>query len=201
LDESDTATFNTPDAFIKLINGRACICFTATPDNCDGKGVEAKVISALKLEVFHYVPDAEVVDAATRLKTDHTQHADSIDTKVSYIKSLVASGPVLVYGTVELKEALAAVTDLILVDPRVDYSMLRKLDQSPYKILFADTQFGMRGIYYRCERVPMHLVIAQSFSCTRKALQGVARVGGFRDSCERIIFDGVELVNKMKQLQ
>lgn len=85
VDESDTATFNTPDAFIKLTNGRACICFTATPDNCDGKGVEAKVISALKLDVFHYVLDAEVVDAATRLKTDHTQHADSIDAKVSYI--------------------------------------------------------------------------------------------------------------------
>jgi hypothetical protein len=49
VDESDTATFNTPDNFIKLTNDRACICFTATPDNCDGKGVEAKMISALKL--------------------------------------------------------------------------------------------------------------------------------------------------------
>jgi hypothetical protein len=118
VDESDTATFNTPDAFIKLINGRACICFTATPDNCDGKGVEAKVISALKLEVFHYVPDAEVDDAATRLKTDHTQHVDSIEAKVSYIQSLVVNGPVLVYGTIELKEALTeAVEDLIVVDP------------------------------------------------------------------------------------
>ena len=118
MDESDTATFNTPDAFIKLINGRACICFTATPDNCDGKGVEAKVISALKLEVFHYVPDAEVDDAATRLKTDHTQHVDSIEAKVSYIQSLVVNGPVLVYGTIELKEALTeAVEDLIVVDP------------------------------------------------------------------------------------
>jgi hypothetical protein len=68
--------------------------------------------------MFHYVPDAEVVDAATRLKIDHTQHADSIDSKVSYIQSLVANGPVLVYGTVELKEALAAaVADLIAVDP------------------------------------------------------------------------------------
>jgi hypothetical protein len=68
---------------------------------------------------------------------------------------------VLIYGTVELKEALAlAVSDLIVVDPKVDYLMLRKLDQAPYKVLFADTQFGMRGIDYRCERVPMHLVIA-----------------------------------------
>jgi hypothetical protein len=116
VDESDTATFNTPDAFIKLINGRACVCFTATPDNCDGKGVEAKVISALKLEVFHYVPGAEVVDAATRLKTDHAQHADSIETKVSYINSLVLNGPVLVFGPNELKEALAG-SNVIVVDP------------------------------------------------------------------------------------
>jgi len=75
--------------------------------------------------------------------------------------------------------------------------MLRKLDQAPYKVLFADTQFGMRGIDYRCERVTMHLVIAQPFSCTREALQGVARVGRFGDHCKRIIFDGVELVDKM----
>jgi hypothetical protein len=79
--------------------------------------------------------------------------------------------------------------------------MLRKLDQSPYKILFADSQFGMRGIDYRCERVPMHLVISKSFDCTREALQGVARVGRFGDPCTRIIFDGIELVDKMKQLQ
>lgn len=72
IDESDTATFNAPEQFIKLIDGRACICFTATPDNCDGNGVEAKVIAALKLEVFNYLPNAEPIDAATRLKIDHT---------------------------------------------------------------------------------------------------------------------------------
>lgn len=72
VDESDTAMFNTPDAFIKMVDGRACICFTATPTNGDDKGAEAKVISALKLDVFQYVPNAEVVDTITRLKTDHT---------------------------------------------------------------------------------------------------------------------------------
>jgi hypothetical protein len=87
------------------------------------------------------------------------------------------------------------------VDPSVDYSLLRKLDQAPYKVLFADTQFGMRGIDYRCERVLMSLVIAQSFSCTREALQGVARVGRFGDQCKRIIFNGVDLVDKIQQLQ
>jgi hypothetical protein len=55
----------------------------------------------------------------------------------------------------------------------------------------------MRGIDYRCERVSMHLVVAQPFPCTREALQGVARVGRFGDPCTRIIFNGVELVDKM----
>lgn len=47
MDESDTTMFESPEKFASLINGRACICLTATPDNCDGKGVEAKVIQAL----------------------------------------------------------------------------------------------------------------------------------------------------------
>ena len=41
MDESDTASFNNPNRFAGLIDVRACICFTATPDNCDGKGAEA----------------------------------------------------------------------------------------------------------------------------------------------------------------
>ena len=182
VDESDTATFESPEKFAKLINMKTCICFTATPDNCDANGVEAKVVSALHFNVFRYASDVEIVDAATKLKMDQVQHAATIEAKVSYIQSLVANGPVLVYGTIELKEALeVAITDLIVVDPQVDYLMLRKLDQPPYKVLFADTQFGMRGIDYRCERVSMHLVIAQSFNCTREAIQGVARVGRFGD--------------------
>ena len=44
VDESDTPMFEAPERFAKLIDGIACICFTATPDNCDGKGVEAQVI-------------------------------------------------------------------------------------------------------------------------------------------------------------
>jgi len=70
VDESDTATFDSPENFAKLVDGRACICFTATPDNCDGNGVEAKVVNALQLKLFQYVPDAEVADVATKLKFD-----------------------------------------------------------------------------------------------------------------------------------
>jgi hypothetical protein len=201
VDESDTATFESPENFAKCIEGRACICFTATPDNCDGNGVEARVVNALQLKVFHYVPDAEVVDVATRLKMDHIQHASSTEDKAKFIASLVVNGPVLVYGTVELRDALATVSvEPVTIDPSTDYSMLRKLDQVPYMVLFADTRFGMRGIDYRSERVPLQQVIEKSFDCTREALQGVARVGRFGDPCKRIIFEGVVLVDKKQQL-
>lgn len=62
--------FESPENFAKLINGCACICFTATPDNCDSKGAEAKVVSSLHFKVFHYTPNAEIEDANTRLKMD-----------------------------------------------------------------------------------------------------------------------------------
>jgi len=46
----------------------------------------------------------------------------------------------------------------------------------------------MRGIDYRSKCIPMILVVAQQFPCTREALQGVARVGRFGDPCKRIKF-------------
>jgi len=52
MDESDTASFRSPTRFAGLIDGRACICFTATPDNCDGKGVEASLIQALQFKQY-----------------------------------------------------------------------------------------------------------------------------------------------------
>ena len=67
IDESDTAMFDVPENFAHLIEGRACICFTATPDNCDGNGVESKVIQALHCKQYQYVPDAKPEDVATRL--------------------------------------------------------------------------------------------------------------------------------------
>jgi hypothetical protein len=106
VDESDTATFNSPENFAKRIDGRACICFTATPDNCDSNGVEAKVVNALQLKVFQYVLGAEVADVPTRLKMDQVQRALSTEDKAKFIASLVTGGSVLVYGTSELRNAL-----------------------------------------------------------------------------------------------
>ena len=57
VDEADTFIFNEPQAFSAMVEECCCICFTATPDNCDAKGVEAKVISALKFFKCNYILD------------------------------------------------------------------------------------------------------------------------------------------------
>ena len=48
---------NHTDCFSKLIATHACICFTATPDNSDALGVEAKIIAALKFKKYNYILD------------------------------------------------------------------------------------------------------------------------------------------------
>jgi len=35
VDESDLVMFEQPKSFADFINGKFCICFTATPNNCD----------------------------------------------------------------------------------------------------------------------------------------------------------------------
>ncbi len=47
VDESDRMMFEEPKAFLRFVNGTFCVCFTATPSNCDEHGVEAEVIKAL----------------------------------------------------------------------------------------------------------------------------------------------------------
>lgn len=47
VDESDRTMFEQPKSFANFIAKKFCICFTATPSNCDQQGVEAEVIKAL----------------------------------------------------------------------------------------------------------------------------------------------------------
>ena len=59
VDEADTFMLNNPEKFAALIQECCCICFTATPDNCDPNGVEAKVTATLKFKKLHYMIDEE----------------------------------------------------------------------------------------------------------------------------------------------
>lgn len=50
IDESDRVMFVQPKSFVNFLGKKFCICFTATPSNCDQQGVEAEVIKALDFE-------------------------------------------------------------------------------------------------------------------------------------------------------
>ena len=57
IDESDRVMFESPKMFTDFVDGKFCICFTATPSNCDKQGVEAEVIKALGFRQFDYTVD------------------------------------------------------------------------------------------------------------------------------------------------
>jgi hypothetical protein len=59
-----------PLKFAELINGCFCICFTATPDNCDMKGAERKAVDSLGFRRFNYVLDGAANVA--QLEVDET---------------------------------------------------------------------------------------------------------------------------------
>jgi hypothetical protein len=62
IDEADCFIFNSPDLFMKLVRENACICFTATPDNNDVNGVEARLLDAFGLARFNYILDGNIED-------------------------------------------------------------------------------------------------------------------------------------------
>jgi len=55
IDESDRVMFESPKTFADFIENKFCICFTATPSNCDQQGVEAEIIKALGFRQYNYV--------------------------------------------------------------------------------------------------------------------------------------------------
>ena len=67
VDESDRMMFEEPGAFLRFVNGTFCICFTATPSNCDQQGVEAEAIKALGFKQYNYLVGQPPVNAAARL--------------------------------------------------------------------------------------------------------------------------------------
>ena len=54
-----------------------------------------------------------------------------------------------------------------------NYNILQCLDQQPFKLVVATSEFAMRGIDYRSEKFMMTEVIAKSFSCKVQARQGL----------------------------
>lgn len=171
IDESDRVIFDSPKAFAAFVDKKFCICFTATPSNCDQQGVEAEVIKVLGFKQYDYLLGKNPVNVAERLLLDEVNQASTLEQKVQVIEDLLKQGSVLVCGSQELLEKLrTSVIDLILIDVSIDPFALRQLDKVPYRLLVFLDQFGMRGIDYRSKSNPMFLVVAQQFPCVREAL-------------------------------
>ena len=64
-----------------------------------------------------------------------------------------------------------------------------------YPVVIVHSEDMMRGVDYRSDSKGMTLVIDNSFSTNRDALQGLSRVGRFGDDCRRYLVGGVELFN------
>ena len=144
-DEIDSLMFAEPVQFRDFINGHLCLGFTATPDNGDAKGAEAKIIEALGFKRFNYMLNNDeegaaavaketkaAAAAAAALDVDEVVACVSLEEKAQFIIERAAVGPILVFGPLVLIEALkAAGCDPIVVsaDSQVDNAALRQLDQ------------------------------------------------------------------------
>ena len=62
--------FEEPKAFAKFLIGTFCVCFTATPSNCDPQGVETEVIKALGFKQYDYIIGQVPPSAVERLQFD-----------------------------------------------------------------------------------------------------------------------------------
>jgi len=86
-------------AFADFIENKFCICFTATPSNCDQQGVEAEVIKALGFKQYnHILGQPSAGGAATRLQFDEVNQAVTLEQKVEVVRSLLEQGSVLAYA-------------------------------------------------------------------------------------------------------
>jgi hypothetical protein len=128
IDEADRPMFRDPSAFKLFAAEACCLCFTATPDDQDTKGIERKVVSAFEFQRFHYSLDGVDV-AEVSLEVDETVSCETLEEKAQFIKGRATQGPVHVYCHPPLVEQLiTAGCSPLIVNETVDYKVLRQLD-------------------------------------------------------------------------
>ena len=81
----------------------------------------------------------------------------------------------MVFGTADLKKFFDEKNvNYTSVDSNVDTDKLRKLDvrESPgsFKLMFATTMHGMRGVDYRSKAIRIDLLVTASFENEREAM-------------------------------
>ena len=47
--------YSNPEKFRDFVAKCSCLCFTATPDDQDPLGVDAKVLNAMQFKKYHYI--------------------------------------------------------------------------------------------------------------------------------------------------
>lgn len=55
VDEADSIMYDNPSAFHTFIQGNCCIAFTATPDDGETKGIEAKILKHMTFKRLDYI--------------------------------------------------------------------------------------------------------------------------------------------------
>ena len=68
-----------------------------------------------------------------------------------------------------------------------------------FPFIVATSEFAMRSWDYRADQVGLSLFVLKPFAHDRDAVQGVNRVGRFRDKCRRLKLRDVEIVDKELQ--
>lgn len=79
VDEADCFMFNDPTGFKSFISKTCCLCFTATPDNQDPEGIEAKILNSLEFKRFHYSLDNETRYMKQSLEVDETLDIQALE--------------------------------------------------------------------------------------------------------------------------
>ena len=212
IDEIDNIIFRDPITFSEFVDGCLVIGFTATPDDFNHVGAERNTLSLLNVKRFSYIILGEGLnlqeeEQAPTLHFDEVPSCSSVADKASLIKEYAKEGPVLVYCHEALTKALnEAGCDPFIVTEDTDAQLLRSLDvpttrEDFYRVVIAHDPFAMRGYDYRSSKRTMTLVIDRSFENFREAIQGYYRVGRFGDSCKRIRFNDVTLIDQRTSFQ
>lgn len=84
-----------------------------------------------------------------------------------------------------------------------DHDRLRRLDAETvehYPVVLTAEDWAMRGMDFRAVKLGICLIVDKGFETQRDADQGLARVGRFKDRCERLITYGTQMIDKERNL-
>ncbi|CDW87650.1 UNKNOWN [Stylonychia lemnae] len=125
-DEGDAIMYNDPDKFRDFVSNCLCICFTATPDDQDPRGVDIQVLKTMTFPTFYYLMN--VLERIVKFNFDLELPAMPVTEKAAEVKKLSQTGPVVVHCTSTLYEELKKLDlELVEADDNVNHQILRTL--------------------------------------------------------------------------